>query len=713
MTAQHVIAASTSQVGVRGCAGIVGLPGLPSTVYAPPFSPTPLQSAVYIAPSAASLGASSLVSVGFSPSAPPPSISQGEVSALLDGVAALAAASLRGSEAGWAAVSVSAGTGAFSWPPPGSVTATDEAFVLCAPALSLGATLLSTRPRTDPISAALPPALPPCGFNASTENAAAALSSAAAPALAVSFGATAWAGVSAQMQGSAAIITTTLLWGIPPAPSAAGWADARNVSGVSALRAGSHGLDSRVLSITLKTEAGVTVSQWSGSSPASPNVSSASAVSISLALPAAGTFSKAGSGLVGPFVDSRAYSVTVACFSLSASVVLGDPVSARASSGASVSASVAALSYSGVTPAEAIVRVDCGIAGWVNATCALPSSRGDVAIVQCPSVEWIPACGYWDVSSLAWSTRGCVAAYVSGASSLTCVCTHLTDFGARFVAVGAAQQALYVPPNVAVSRNGAPLWALLSILCIAFAGAIAWGSAADSAARLVFADRILRHPDIAADSEIAAEAAAALTAARSPKSRLCLGLCGGRSLRPIPKADANAFSDAYARALYRRYLNLISGRAVQPKKLSRGASSLRLLRPGDAAAEEDIARALTEGGVTVAARDGSQAPRSGGYRSGSLQLLWRLRRAIFHVWFARLIARHPLLGIWSYYDLASPRVNRTLFILMGTSTSLFFSAFFYAYRNGTGALLPASSTEIAALVILTASIKIPVMLGFA
>ncbi len=83
-------------------------------------------------------------------------------------------------------------------------------------------------------------------------------------------------------------------------------------------------------------------------------------------------------------------------------------------------------------PSGLAANITCGeaaaTAAWHNYTCDPPILAGD--------------CIYWDTRALNWSSSGCRAVSVTP-DTMTCECTHLTDFGGRIAAIFASNEALF------------------------------------------------------------------------------------------------------------------------------------------------------------------------------------------------------------------------------------------------------------------------------
>lgn len=88
------------------------------------------------------------------------------------------------------------------------------------------------------------------------------------------------------------------------------------------------------------------------------------------------------------------------------------------------------------------VQVDCGAGrpGLV-VTCG-HASYGATTQAACPPLVTAPVCAYFDTAAAAWRTDGCTVVN-STPSGIECACTHLTDFGTRFSALGTSQEHVF------------------------------------------------------------------------------------------------------------------------------------------------------------------------------------------------------------------------------------------------------------------------------
>jgi len=98
-----------------------------------------------------------------------------------------------------------------------------------------------------------------------------------------------------------------------------------------------------------------------------------------------------------------------------------------------------------------IVSVPCIQNIWYNLTC----SAGAFLNMTCPALIVTQRCLYWNTALATWSSDGCVASS-GNYSTLTCQCTHLTDFSARIDAV--------VAENTAVFTNAAAVYSLEGLI---------------------------------------------------------------------------------------------------------------------------------------------------------------------------------------------------------------------------------------------------------
>ena len=98
-----------------------------------------------------------------------------------------------------------------------------------------------------------------------------------------------------------------------------------------------------------------------------------------------------------------------------------------------------------------ILEVVCG-PGRPNAQVACGyGSYGEVQTTTCLPATLVPLCASFDLAENVWSAAGCQPT-ASDATSVTCACSHLTDFAARFATVGQTQQGVFAQA-LSVSQN--------------------------------------------------------------------------------------------------------------------------------------------------------------------------------------------------------------------------------------------------------------------
>lgn len=83
--------------------------------------------------------------------------------------------------------------------------------------------------------------------------------------------------------------------------------------------------------------------------------------------------------------------------------------------------------------------VPCLLDSWQRVECSMPIQE-----FQCDAPIITYECLYWDVANASWLSDGCTAS-LGSQHSITCACTHLTDFSSRINAV--------VTSNIAVFNN--------------------------------------------------------------------------------------------------------------------------------------------------------------------------------------------------------------------------------------------------------------------
>lgn len=91
-----------------------------------------------------------------------------------------------------------------------------------------------------------------------------------------------------------------------------------------------------------------------------------------------------------------------------------------------------------------IYSVECGAGvGPQNVTCG-PGYYDTEITYECPTLANVPTCRFWDEQRRRWSGEGCsVVAVDQQAGTMTCECSHLTDFSGRFAALGKQQESMF------------------------------------------------------------------------------------------------------------------------------------------------------------------------------------------------------------------------------------------------------------------------------
>ena len=83
----------------------------------------------------------------------------------------------------------------------------------------------------------------------------------------------------------------------------------------------------------------------------------------------------------------------------------------------------------------ALFALNCGAPIGERYFACGPGYEGKAVVFTCPRITPQPTCAAWSPALSQWSTAGCSAAPTSPPGTITCSCTHLTDFAARYVAL--------------------------------------------------------------------------------------------------------------------------------------------------------------------------------------------------------------------------------------------------------------------------------------
>lgn len=109
------------------------------------------------------------------------------------------------------------------------------------------------------------------------------------------------------------------------------------------------------------------------------------------------------------------------------------------------------LSTRAIKTGDASWLVPCLLGLWKTLNC---TDKGPFSIqtYQCPAPIFTPNCLYWSTSQSKWSTDGCITTLVNG--SISCACTHLTDFTTRIDAMAEANKELFANAANVYSLSG-------------------------------------------------------------------------------------------------------------------------------------------------------------------------------------------------------------------------------------------------------------------
>jgi hypothetical protein len=108
---------------------------------------------------------------------------------------------------------------------------------------------------------------------------------------------------------------------------------------------------------------------------------------------------------------------------------------------------------------------------------------GQSAAFTCPDALPLGACIWWDTAALRWSTEGCSVLRIDE-TSVTCGCSHLTDFAVRFAAIEEAiEDVLAIDDALPALRMRWPWVMLVGVSAtLTLTALLAWGGAVADAA---------------------------------------------------------------------------------------------------------------------------------------------------------------------------------------------------------------------------------------
>lgn len=219
-------------------------------------------------------------------------------------------------------------------------------------------------------------------------------------------------------------------------------------AGAAALDAGSIKVGLPPMKAVFPSAAGAALINWAAAPYADPTQAAPDSPTISLSLLNSGGESISVSNLTTPITLSMSLNLAADDWRLQKPPVYFvrcDIGQILVQTGAVYSVFDGAAHYPG-----GVVSVPCIKNVWYNATC----SAGAFLNITCPAPIITQRCLYWDTNLSTWSSDGCVAAAGAGATAgtMTCQCTHLTDFSARVDAV--------VDDNKAVFANAATVYSI-------------------------------------------------------------------------------------------------------------------------------------------------------------------------------------------------------------------------------------------------------------
>ena len=109
------------------------------------------------------------------------------------------------------------------------------------------------------------------------------------------------------------------------------------------------------------------------------------------------------------------------------------------------------LSTTAIKTGEASWLVPCLLGLWKTLNCT-DTGPYSIKTYQCPTPIFTPSCLYWSTSQSKWSTDGCITTLVNG--TISCACTHLTDFTTRIDAMAEANKELFANAANVYSLSG-------------------------------------------------------------------------------------------------------------------------------------------------------------------------------------------------------------------------------------------------------------------
>jgi hypothetical protein len=143
-----------------------------------------------------------------------------------------------------------------------------------------------------------------------------------------------------------------------------------------------------------------------------------------------------------------------------------------------------------VTRPVLVLTADCGFGGKQLISCG-PGYYNTTFVFQCPTPSVLPSCIYYDKASSTWTDTGCYPS-ANAAGGFDCNCNHLTNFGARFTAVGVVSRQMFAQSpkltGIKVYAWYPYVVAVLAALVLSFLCCCGMGAALDTVGDRYFYD---------------------------------------------------------------------------------------------------------------------------------------------------------------------------------------------------------------------------------
>ena len=177
----------------------------------------------------------------------------------------------------------------------------------------------------------------------------------------------------------------------------------------------------------------------------------------------------------------------------------GDASTAAAPTAAEIAAD-ATVAFTNRTFAVYVLHVECGLFMPPTIITCGAGSYGTQVVSSCSRpADPQPVCGYFDTNTRSWSSAGCIVVDVTD-SYMDCACSHLTDFAARFSALGAAQVGIFAETLTLGEANRFAAAPFILAVVVVIAGIIVVLMGLTAAADVASARRFYRA--LASDGEV-------------------------------------------------------------------------------------------------------------------------------------------------------------------------------------------------------------------